>query len=47
MVAILSQKQSTVNPSMQDENDDQQIRRALDAHWHTSAIGDLNAEHEI
>ena len=29
--------------SMQEE----QIRAALDAHWHASATGDLNAEHDI
>ncbi len=27
--------------------EDQQIRLALNAHWHASAIGDLNAEHDI
>ena len=26
---------------------DQQIREALDAHWHASAVGDTNAEHDI
>jgi ketosteroid isomerase-like protein len=29
--------------SMQDEN----IREALNAHWHASAAGDLDAEHDI
>ena len=29
--------------SMQEE----QIRAALDAHWHASATGDANAEHDI
>jgi hypothetical protein len=24
-----------------------QIREALNAHWHASAIGDVNAEHNI
>jgi hypothetical protein len=24
-----------------------EIRKALDAHWHASATGDLNAEHDI
>jgi len=27
--------------------DEEPIRRALDAHWHASAIGDANAEHDI
>ena len=27
--------------------DEGQIREALNAHWHASAIGDLNAEHDI
>ena len=27
--------------------DEEQIRKALDAHWHASAIGDLIAEHDI
>jgi hypothetical protein len=26
---------------------DQQIREALDAHWHASAVGDVNLEHDI
>ena len=26
---------------------DEQIREVLNAHWHASAVGDLNAEHEI
>jgi hypothetical protein len=26
---------------------EQQIREALNAHWHASAAGDLNAEHDI
>ena len=29
--------------SMQEE----QIRAALNAHWHASAVGDANAEHDI
>jgi hypothetical protein len=32
-----------VEPSMQEE----QIREALNKHWHASASGDANAEHEI
>jgi hypothetical protein len=27
--------------------DDEQIRKALDAHWQASAVGDINAEHAI
>ena len=27
--------------------DDEQNRNALDAHWHASATGDANAEHDI
>lgn len=26
---------------------DEEIRAALNAHWHASAIGDVNAEHDI
>ena len=26
---------------------EEQIREALNAHWHASAIGDINAEHDI
>jgi ketosteroid isomerase-like protein len=26
---------------------DEQIRAALDRHWHASAVGDANAEHDI
>jgi hypothetical protein len=29
--------------SMQEE----QIRAVLNAHWHASAVGDANAEHDI
>jgi hypothetical protein len=32
---------------MEEEKEDQQIRAALDAHWHASATGDLDAEHAI
>ena len=27
--------------------EEEQIRKALDAHWHASAVGDANAEHDI
>ena len=26
---------------------EEQIREALNAHWHASAVGDANAEHDI
>ncbi len=26
---------------------EEQIRTALNAHWHASAVGDANTEHEI
>jgi hypothetical protein len=34
---------SQLEQSMQEE----QIRTALNAHWHASAVGDANAEHDI
>jgi len=27
--------------------EEEQIRKALNVHWHASAVGDLNAEHDI
>ena len=27
--------------------EEEQIRDALNAHWHASAVGDANAEHDI
>jgi hypothetical protein len=27
--------------------EEEQIRKALNAHWHASAVGDANAEHDI
>jgi hypothetical protein len=27
--------------------EEEQVREALNAHWHASAIGDANAEHDI
>ena len=33
------------NPSEQSQ--EAKIRKALEAHWHASAIGDANAEHDI
>jgi hypothetical protein len=35
----------TKQPDLSTE--EEQIREALDAHWHASAIGDVNAEHDI
>jgi len=32
---------------MEATMEEEQIREALDAHWHASAIGDANAEHDI
>jgi hypothetical protein len=34
-------------PHLERSMPDQQIRQALDAHWHASAAGDANAEHDI
>ncbi len=27
--------------------EEEQVREALNAHWHASAVGDVNAEHDI
>lgn len=35
------------NPQTAPSPDQRQIREALDAHWHASAAGDANAEHDI
>jgi hypothetical protein len=35
------------NPQPNPSAHEQQIRAALDAHWHASASGDANAEHDI
>lgn len=32
---------------MEAQSNEEQIRIALDAHWHASATGDVNAEHDI
>jgi hypothetical protein len=32
---------------MKTTNNEGQIREALNAHWHASAVGDANAEHDI
>jgi ketosteroid isomerase-like protein len=31
----------------EQSKEDEQIREALDAHWHASATGNANAEHNI
>jgi hypothetical protein len=37
-------KRRLENPMLME---DEQIREALNAHWHESAVGDANAEHNI
>ena len=39
----MNEKNEQPGRSMEEE----QIREALDAHWHASAMGDVNAEHDI
>jgi hypothetical protein len=39
----LSMSEREAGTTMEDE----QIREALNAHWHASAVGDANAEHDI
>src|SRR3974377_1246267 len=34
-------------PKLEQSMQEEQIRAALDAHWHASAAGDANAEHDI
>jgi hypothetical protein len=34
-------------PQLEQSMQEEQIRTALNAHWHASAVGDLNAEHDI
>ena len=34
-------------PQIAQSTKEEQIREALNAHWHASAIGDVNAEHDI
>jgi ketosteroid isomerase-like protein len=36
-----------LNPLIAQSTDEGQIREALNAHWHASAVGDVNAEHDI
>jgi hypothetical protein len=35
------------NKQMERSMEEGQIREALNAHWHASAVGDANAEHDI
>ncbi len=37
----------SVIPELEQSRHEEQIREALDRHWHASAIGDADAEHEI
>ena len=37
----------TLKPELEQSTQEQQIRTALNAHWHASAVGDANAEHDI
>ena len=34
-------------PQLEQTMQEEQIRTALNAHWHASAVGDANAEHDI
>jgi|SRR5882757_463117 len=36
-----------VRPQREQSTQEEQIRAALDAHWHASASRDVNAEHDI
>jgi hypothetical protein len=37
----------SAKPKLELSMQEQQIRAALDAHWHASAVGDADAEHDI
>ena len=37
----------TLKPELEQSTQEQQIRTALNAHRHASAVGDANAEHDI
>ena len=32
---------------LEQSTQEEQIRKALDTHWHASAAGDINTEHDI
>ena len=34
-------------PHLEQSMQEEQIRKALKTHWHASAVGDANAEHDI
>jgi hypothetical protein len=34
-------------PQLKQSMQEEQIRAALNAHWHASAVGGANAEHDI
>jgi hypothetical protein len=34
-------------PQPEQSKQEEQIRAALNAHWHASAVGDANGEHDI
>ena len=34
-------------PKLEQSMQEEQIRTALNTHWHASAVGDANAEHDI
>jgi hypothetical protein len=34
-------------PQLEQSTQEEQIRTALDTHWHASAAGDVNTEHDI
>ena len=34
-------------PHLEQSMQEEQIRKALNTHWHASAVGDANAEHDI
>ena len=34
-------------PHLEQSKQEEQIRKALNTHWHASAVGDANAEHDI
>jgi hypothetical protein len=35
------------NPDLEQSMQEEQIRKALDTHWHASTVGDVNSEHDI
>ena len=37
----------TPKPHLEKSTQEEQIREALNKHWHASAAGDTNAEHDI